>query len=249
MEKHIEIPTNNGVIRGMVHYPENQNQDRLTVIIIHGYFSANRVGPARLYVLLGRCLSKHGFVVIRCDIIGVGDSDGDFSDVTFETEIRDFRIICNRAKELCKDNDLVLIGHSMGANIALRLAHQINSVKKLLLLSPEVRLIGGIDTLFIKEQQERLKNDGFVIRKGLHINSSFINELRAQDPILISQNLKIPFTVIQGDQNELYDPDGAKALTDANPKGRYVKIPGGDHNFLKPEVRKHLFDEILKALR
>src|SRR5690349_15409148 len=72
-----EIHVASGTLRGLVHKPSRLvgNKNALT---LHGFFSSNKVGPARLYVQLARLLAKYHYRVWRFDCLGVGDSDGDF---------------------------------------------------------------------------------------------------------------------------------------------------------------------------
>ncbi|OOZ38456.1 alpha/beta hydrolase [Solemya elarraichensis gill symbiont] len=246
-EKHVSIKTDNGTIRGMLHEPTCIDKDLLLIVIIHGYFSANRVGPSRLYLEISRYLCEKGYCVLRCDALGVGDSDGNFSDVTFKSELRDFRIVCEYATNLYLGNQIVLIGHSMGANLALRLTKDTDSVSGALMLAPAIELRGGTDQLFDDTQRVELAHQGWTLRKGLHINAKFIDEIKYDFAIGIAGQISKPFVVIQGEADELYDPIGAKLLARSNNIGRLVSIPMSDHNFLAP-FRSNLLTTILNEL-
>src|SRR5271157_3997569 len=116
-EHHFEIETAHGVIRGMMHKP-GSGEDQGTVVLVHGYFSANRVGPSRLFVELARALCVTGFTVYRADVLGVVDSDGCFDEITFASEVRDVREVFVHALRNDAPRQLIAVGHSMGANLA-----------------------------------------------------------------------------------------------------------------------------------
>src|ERR1051326_9367466 len=124
LEDYFSIATANGVIRGVVHQPTAKGVDFAPILVIHGYFSANRVGPTRLYVQIARALCATGRMVFRADAIGVGESDGDFDEISFESELRDFRTVCEFIVRSFNAREIILVGHSMGANLALRIAHE-----------------------------------------------------------------------------------------------------------------------------
>ncbi len=248
MEKHFEIQTQDGTIRGLSHVPESSRKNKKLIVIIHGYFSANRVGPARLYVQIARSLSKQGFIVVRADMLGVGDSDGEFSSITYESEVRDIKRICGYVKETFGFTKVILLGHSMGSNLALRVARDRNDISQLILLAPDVEKQGGIDQLFSPQQQHELDANGYTIRKGLHISRSFIEEIHSDKPYSIAKQLDIPVAVIQGDEDELYSLKGARKLAEYACRGEFYLVPEADHNFLSAQSRRIMMDTIQKVL-
>lgn len=231
----------------MEHIPSEPRSDLPVVVILHGYFSANRVGPARLYVQIARTVYARGFRVLRCDILGVGDSDGEFSDVSFQTTVRDALRICRYALSQTT-TELILIGHSMGANVAAIVAQEIPRIALVAMLAPEIAFRGGIDHLFATEQLHELSSRGFTIRKGLHINASFIHAIREAEVIRAARTLAVPIVVIHCADDEFYEPSGSRELVTQCIHGQLILIEGGDHNFLEPQVRVRLLAEISKAI-
>lgn len=249
MERQIEITSDSGIIRGIIHIPNKGPNDKPIVVIVHGYFSSNRIGPARLYLQVARYLYENLFKVVRCDVLGVGDSDGDYCDITLKTVLRDFKIICNKANELSGTKGIILLGHSLGANISLELARKDHRVKKVILLNPEVKIRKDSNKLLSKTQLDELKKKGWTLRKGFHIRADYIDKLHTYNPIEQASKLTIPYVVIQGEQDEYYDPDAAKCLAEANKTGKLVMIKYGDHNFYRPDVRETLFSKILYEVK
>ena len=86
-----------GEIRGLIHLPNRELNNKGLIVILHGYFSSDRRGPAKLYVQIARKMSDLGNVVLRFDCIGFGDSTGEFKDVTFPSAERDFRKVIEYA--------------------------------------------------------------------------------------------------------------------------------------------------------
>lgn len=246
-ECHHEIRTELGTLRGMVHSPILPSDQ--TIIIYHGYFSANRVGPARLYLDLARYLCQKGLNVVRFDCYGVGDSEGRFSDVTFATYKNDYNIIYQYSKETFPTNKFIIIGHSFGANVVCSIFNTFSDDDSFILLAPEISFIGGIDRLFTPEQLKELKEKGYTIRKGLLINNSFVEELRTQNIFEKSSKIINKSVLIQGDKDELYSIDGVQMLAKSMPNCSYIQIENADHNFLEPECRSKLFESILEIIQ
>lgn len=246
VEFHREIEGLHGRLRGMIHTPLIPSNT--TAIIYHGYFSANRVGPARLYLDLARYLCNLGINAVRFDCYGVGDSDGSFSEVTFDTYINDYIKIYEFVRMEFPRNEIIIIGHSFGANVVC-LIHKIFSSKDLLiLLAPEIDFIGGIDTLFTVEQLQELSAVGSTTRKGLIINNSFVKELRSSDILSHSKSIINKCIVVQGNKDELYSIEGAIKLSNTIPNCKFIVVEDADHNFLDLQSKLFLFESIKKEI-
>jgi hypothetical protein len=241
-EIHSEIHTEKGIMRGIIHIPKVSNNK--TIIIYHGYFSANRVGPARLYIDIARFFCNKGFAVVRFDCLGVGDSDGSFSDVTFDSFQQNFIQIYEYTKNILSNNQYYLIGHSFGANILCISANSFSREDKILLLAPEVKYKKGLDSLFNNQQINDLAIKGWTIRKGLYINGSFINVLRNQDIKKFASCILNDVILIQGSEDELYCIEGVKELSKLIKNCIFYEIIGADHNFLDLESKENLLETI-----
>lgn len=70
---------------GILHYPDSQTS-KSTPIILLSPGVKYRVAPHRLYIKLARHLTAMGFIVLRFDFSGLGDSEG----IVKETTVADF---------------------------------------------------------------------------------------------------------------------------------------------------------------
>jgi len=246
-EEHAEIVTDQGVLRGMIHQPENKIMG--AIVMLYGYFSSSRVGPARMYIEIARLLASCGFCIFRFDCLGVGNSNGCFSDVSLRSEITDFRRVCNFALKFTKVPYVTIIGHSIGANLAIYVTAEFKKVKGLLLLSPAVKKLGDVEKIFTPKQLYELETRGWTIRKGLFISSSFTKAVESADVLIIARNIAVPCFLFQGTDDEFYSMEGAIMLSKSFPNGHLIPIRGADHNFFKPESRAILFESIKSVIQ
>jgi len=77
---------------------------------------------------ISRALAAQGIAVLRFDFTGLGNSDGDFSNTNFSSNVQDLLSAAEALKQQYQAPKL-LIGHSLGGAAVLSAAHQIESVK------------------------------------------------------------------------------------------------------------------------
>lgn len=83
----------------------------------------HRVGPNRVYVKLARRLAQAGFMVLRFDFSGIGDSPARANDLPFhEYAVAETQEALRYLAESKRLDRFVLIGICSGADIALRTA-------------------------------------------------------------------------------------------------------------------------------
>ena len=159
-------------LRGMSDVPVLHRKN--PVVIIHGYFSANRIGPSRLFVEMSRKLADEGYIVYRFDLSGMGESDLEFEDVTFEGHRKDVLSIIQYVYKK-HNNNINIIGHCIGCNLVLSVIgdciHQISNV---ILLTPFIWNDKSKYKFFDLSQLSELSNTHRTVRKGLTVNDSFL---------------------------------------------------------------------------
>jgi len=111
MQNSIKFKTTNGnILAGVLHTPD--------------------AGGARAYALFAHCfadeLCNEGIAVLRFDFTGLGQSEGDFADTHFSSNVQD---LLDAAAFLKRDYHApeILVGHSLGGTAILAAAHGIDS--------------------------------------------------------------------------------------------------------------------------
>lgn len=107
------------------------------ILICHGY-AGTKVGRYRMYVRLSEALAKAGIASLRIDFRGCGDSEGSFSDATFEGQVADAHLALKNllANEGILSDRVGLLGRSMGGLVAIAVARRYGNIKSLGLWCP-----------------------------------------------------------------------------------------------------------------
>lgn len=121
---------------GIMHLPLIQGKVP-AVLMFHG-LAGNKTGRFRIYVNLATALAKAGIASLRVDFRGCGDSDGEFSDATVKSFIKDANVsLQHLINHPGIDPERIgLFGRSFGAAIALMTAHENTKIKSLALWAP-----------------------------------------------------------------------------------------------------------------
>ena len=77
---------------------------------------------------ISRALNRHGIAVLRFDFTGLGESEGDFADTNFSSNVDDLVVAAEYLAEHY-DAPRILVGHSLGGAAVLQAAHRLDSVQ------------------------------------------------------------------------------------------------------------------------
>lgn len=247
--KYIEIPSNGRCLRGLVHY--SQVADSIPIVIVHGYFSANKIGPQRLFVLMAQRLAKSGFDVYRFDLSGMGESDDDICNITFSDHVEDVFNIISAVREKHSNKRVCVIAHCLGSSITLaNIVQHPDWFREVIFLAPYYSTQEIMSNFFSEKSLEQLVAKNYTYRKGLYAHSSFFTESNKDEFI---ENIKNVSTVINVviPKKDQFIPLESNLKTFKEAKKIIVRlVEGADHNFL--ETRDdviNLVEELLKDER
>lgn len=112
------------LLSGIITEPaERESSSERPAVLLLNSGIVHRVGPNRLYVALARLLARMGYVVLRFDFSGIGDSGRRTDSFPFaEAAISDTRQAMDFLHVTRRANRFILAGICSGALIALRTA-------------------------------------------------------------------------------------------------------------------------------
>ncbi|MGI9534006.1 MAG: bifunctional alpha/beta hydrolase/OsmC family protein [Thermodesulfobacteriota bacterium] len=180
-------------------------------------------------------LVKSGIGVLRFDFTGLGESEGEFSDTNFSSNIEDINDAC----EYLKNNFMppsILIGHSLGGAAVLHAAGDIKSCKAVVTIaspsSPEhiirhFRNSEEIDKKGVAEVN--------IAGRSFNIKKQFVDNLKEQKLIERVKNLNKAILILHSPFDNVVGIDNASEifLAAKHPKS-YISLDNADHMLSNP---------------
>lgn len=180
---------------------------------------------------ISRRLAERGVAVLRFDFTGLGQSDGDFANTTFTSNVDDLVCAANHLRDTVSAPS-VLIGHSLGGAAVLAAAHQI----------PEVRAVATIgapfDTAHVEHllgpSREKIEAEGvaevLLAGRPFRISDGFLRDIAQQNQTACIAGLDRALLVMHSPQDDTVGIDNARLVFDSarHPKS-FVSLDGADH--------------------
>lgn len=134
-EQMVNIAGEGGTLHGILRLPDTETG---RAVVICDPFAEEKKCAHRPLTDLARALCRAGFAVLRFDLRGCGDSDGDFVQATMDGWAADLRAAVAFAREQLHPRWLALGGLRVGAALAERVALEDGGVSALLLWEPVI---------------------------------------------------------------------------------------------------------------
>ena len=128
------LPTDGGQQRFCLFHPPQGTQHRGRVLYLHP-FAEELNSTRRIVAQQARALAQAGYGVLQIDLLGCGDSSGDFADATWADWLRDAQQ-AHAWLSAHTSGPLWLWGMRAGALLATALAHTLPEPAHLLLWQP-----------------------------------------------------------------------------------------------------------------
>ena len=180
---------------------------------------------------ISRALATDGIAVLRFDFTGLGNSEGDFANTNFSSNVEDLAAAANHLKERFRTPD-ILIGHSLGGAAVLAAAQQLPDIRAVVTIgapfgpSYTLRHLQGKQDLIREKGQAEVELGGrtFTIRK------QFIEDLEAQKTAARISGLNRPLLIFHAPNDEVVGIEEAtKIYRHAKHPKSFVALDGADH--------------------
>ncbi|MEA1912147.1 MAG: alpha/beta fold hydrolase [Spirochaetota bacterium] len=252
MEKYVELSTEKGILRGMLHLPDEAHGKKYPgVILFHG-FSGNRMEPGFMFVRFGRLLADNGIASIRFDFLGSGESDGSFTDMTFSSEAEQASAIMDYFKSIDEidENNIIILGLSMGGAIAGYIAgSRPSDIEGLVLWAP-----AGEMRLFIEQREKQIESgeitENLMDIGGLLLGEGFVDDVRSINILEKTAGYRGKVLIVHGTGDTVVPvavSEGYQKLF--GERAKLVLVDGADHTFQGIPWIEELFTESLKFIK
>ena len=180
---------------------------------------------------ISRALNNSGIGVLRFDFTGLGESEGDFSDTNFSSNVQD---IIDAANFLAQEYTAptILVGHSLGGAAVIFAGKVIDSIKA-------VATVGApsspahVQHLF-KSSLAEIESSGVaevsIGGRAFTVKKDFIDDLEQKSAAMTVKHLRKPILIIHSPQDTTVGIENAKELYhEAKHPKSFISVDGADH--------------------
>lgn len=237
---------------GILHIPDVLEDKKLpAVIICHGF---NQHSQHDLVWNLSNFLFSSGFVVLRFDFHGHGNSEGTFEHHTFSQQIDDLQSAVEflaKIKEIdC--NRIGVFGQGIGGNVAISTvardekikSEKIGStIKALVLQGTRANMEEHVMTNLADHEIVELEKKGLFDKGHFRIRRGYWKDAKKHDAVEQIKKVKVPVLFVWGmDDFQTPEHEFRSLFAAANQPKEYEEVSDADHWFRQPEARKVLFE-------
>ncbi len=186
---------------------------------------------ARAATSISRELTQSGFGVLRFDFTGLGQSEGEFEDSGFTSNVQDIISAADFLKEFYSAPAL-LIGHSLGGTAVIHAAAHLESVKAICTIGAPFEASHVLH--LIGDSRDAIERDGKAeVQIGMrpfNIGKSFIDDLEKLSTAAILPKLRKAVLIMHAPQDEIVEISNAAEIYKAayHPKS-FISLDGADH--------------------
>lgn len=239
-----ELNSNGYILRGLFSTPDESFET--IVVLFHG-FTGHKNENGYLFKQLTKTLTDHKIATLRFDFRGSGESDGDFTDYTFFTEIEDAKVIIKEAYRLNNNRKIVLLGFSMGGAVASRVSLEMKDyLTKLVLLSPAGNMPELIHKRFLSH---KINQDGNIDMGGYYMNIAMDQAFEGFDMYKDIETFDLPVLILQGSNDQSVPPSYSLKYAQKYPHCEYHLIEGSEHCYTKVEYRQIVNTKVLEFIK
>lgn len=191
---------------------------------------------------VSRTLTEHGMGVFRFDFTGLGESDGDFADTNFSSNIDDLKA----ASEYMEQEwaaPRMLIGHSLGGAAVLQASHQISSAEAIATIGAPCNPKHVTHHLIDKKDEIEKKGKARVKLAGriFTIKKQFLDDLEGQKMDEIIGTLGNPLLIFHSPVDQTVGIDNAAHIYELakHPKS-FISLDDADHLLTNEDDAKYV---------
>lgn len=232
------------ILRGLL---EKANNSKGLVIMLHG-FTGHMNENGYLFKQIASSLKSHGYASLRFDFMGSGISDGEFKEMTFETEVNDAKAIIDYAKSLKIGSELILLGFSMGGAVATRVANKYQKdLTKLILLSPA----GNMDKIanrYFNNPTVKHYDEENIDMGGYLMNIAFLKSFEKYDLYEGCEKFTKPVLLIHGEKDLSVPLEYGKKYHELYSNSVMHIVPLSEHCYQSVNRRAFVIEHIIQFL-
>ncbi|MFU8876676.1 MAG: alpha/beta fold hydrolase [Wenzhouxiangellaceae bacterium] len=214
-------------LTGNLEYPPG-GAWQATALFAHCFTCTRNIKAARN---ITRALARAGFAVLRFDFTGLGESEGDFADTTFSSNLDDLEDAAGWMAEHLQAPQL-LVGHSLGGAAVLAVAERLESVRAVATLAAPASAAHVLDQF--GADLETIESEGSaevqLAGRPFRIRKDFVEDARKHDFEDRLRKLRRALLVMHSPTDKTVSIENAQKIFAAalHPKS-FVSLDDADH--------------------
>ena len=218
----------NHQLSGLLELPEPSQTILQYAIFAHCFTCGKDIAAA---TRISRSLASKGIAVLRFDFTGLGNSDGDFANTNFSSNVEDL-LAANQALTERYQAPALLIGHSLGGAAVLTAAAQIPAIKAVCTIASPATA-EHVQHLFSKDKDRVLQQGEAQVKIGLRdftIKKQLLDDLEQYSSAEHIKKLDKALLIFHSPIDSIVSIDQAAMIYQAamHPKS-FISLDQADH--------------------
>jgi len=180
---------------------------------------------------ISKALASEGFGVLRFDFTGLGDSDGDFADTNFSSNVEDLGCAATYLAREHKAPSLI-VGHSLGGAAAIFAAKEIGTIQAVATIGAPSNPVHvekqlGANIAIIQQEGQAVVN---LAGRDFTFKKQFIEDLESCSCTEAAHDLHKALLILHSPQDATVSIENAEEIYHAahHPKS-FVTLDGSEH--------------------
>ncbi|MEM7565351.1 MAG: bifunctional alpha/beta hydrolase/OsmC family protein, partial [Pseudomonadota bacterium] len=226
-------------LAGLLEMPEPASAETRFALFAHCFTCGKDIAAASR---ISRALAGRGIAVLRFDFTGLGNSDGDFSNTNFSSNIDDLIAASEALQKEYRAPEL-LIGHSLGGAAVLNVASQLESIKAVVTIgapatAQHVSHLFSQSAQTIRDQGQALVNLG---GREFLIKNQFVDDIDRYSSTEQLAKLNAALLVMHSPVDRIVSIDEAASIYQSarHPKS-FISLDQADHLLSQAEDSEYV---------
>jgi uncharacterized OsmC-like protein/pimeloyl-ACP methyl ester carboxylesterase len=236
----LEFDNANGeTLAGLLELPEDEDAITAFGLFAHCFTCGKDIAAASR---ISRALAARGIALLRFDFTGLGNSDGDFANTNFSSNVDDLVRAALALREQYRAPQ-ILIGHSLGGAAVLAAAARLDSIRAVVTIGAPATAqhIGHL----LQHQSDQIRNEGEAVvtlgAREFSIKRQFLEDIDRYGSTDEIRKLDAALLVMHSPVDNVVSIDEAARIYQAakHPKS-FISLDRADHLLSRAEDAEYV---------
>jgi dipeptidyl aminopeptidase/acylaminoacyl peptidase len=235
---------------GIIRYSEPVEPVKYPVVIfLHGFAEHKHHD---LTADLANAFVHYGFLTLRFDFHGHGESEGEFEEHTIEQQVDDVKCAIDFISDFkFADADrIAVVGTDIGGNIALLATAKDKRIRTVIAQGARSHFEHHLKSWFQPHDLKALLTTGFHEHHNFKLKKDYVENARTFDVLEEIKNIYVPVLFIHGNDDLRVKIEETRQLfLAANEPKALEEVEGADHWFRDNNTRTKLVELVVEWIK